>query len=160
VTVALVVAYARNGVIGRDGGLPWHLPSDLRHFRELTTGGTIVMGRKTYESIPARFRPLPDRRNIVLSRSDAFRADGVEVQASLVAALEACDGDCFVIGGGATYAEALPLATRVHATEVDADVEGDTLFPALDSALWGCVSTGEPVVENGFTFRIKTYERR
>jgi dihydrofolate reductase len=160
VTVALVVAYARNGVIGRDGGLPWHLPSDLRHFRELTTGGTVVMGRKTYESIPERFRPLPDRRNIVLSRDDAFRADGVEVQSSLVAALDACGRDCFVIGGGATYAEALPLATRVYATEVDADVKGDTFFPVLADDVWVCASTGEPVVENDFTFQVKTYERR
>jgi dihydrofolate reductase len=158
--VSLVVAYARNRVIGRDGGLPWHLPSDLRHFRELTTGGTVVMGRKTYTSIPDRFRPLPGRRNIVLSRDARFRARGAEVYPSLPAALDACGRDCFVIGGGATYAEALPHAARVYATEVAEEVAGDTFFPALDEAAWSVLSTGEPVAENGHEFRIRIYERR
>lgn len=158
--VALVVAYARNRVIGRDGGLPWHLPSDMRHFRELTTGGTVVMGRKTYTSIPERFRPLPERRNIVLSRDAAFRAPGVEVVSSLAAALEACGRECFVIGGGATYAEALPDAERVYATEVAEEVEGDTFFPVLDDDVWTCVSSGEPIAENGHELRIRVYERR
>jgi dihydrofolate reductase len=157
--IALVVAHAANRVIGRDGGLPWHLPSDMKHFRELTTGGTVVMGRKTYESIPERFRPLPGRRNVVLSRS---RPDlpGAEVFASLPAALAAAGEDCFVIGGGTTYAEALPLAGRVHATEVAGDVDGDTVFPPLDPAAWTCVSAAAPVSENGHTFAIRVYERR
>jgi dihydrofolate reductase len=158
--VSLVVAYAHNGVIGRDGGLPWHLPSDMQHFRELTTGGTVVMGRKTYASIPEKFRPLPGRRNIVLSRDGAYRAPGAEVFPSLVAALDACGRDCFVIGGGATYAEALPDAKRVYATEVAEDVEGDTFFPVLADDVWTCVSSGEPVAENGHEFRIRVYERR
>jgi dihydrofolate reductase len=158
--VALVVAYARNRVIGRDGGLPWHLPSDMQHFRELTVGGTVVMGRKTYASIPDKFRPLPGRRNIVLSRDEAFRAPGAEVAASLPTALETCERDCFVIGGGATYAEALPGAERVYATEIAEDVEGDTFFPALADDIWTCVSSGEPIVENGHEFRIRIYERR
>jgi dihydrofolate reductase len=158
--VSLVVAYARNRVIGRDGGLPWHLPSDMQHFRELTTGGTVVMGRKTYASIPDKFRPLPGRRNIVLSRDVAFRAPGAEVASSLEAALEACGRDCFVIGGGATYTEALPDAERVYATEVADDVEGDTFFPELADDVWACVSSGEPVAENGHEFRIRVYERR
>jgi dihydrofolate reductase len=158
--VSLVVAYARNRVIGLDGGLPWHLPSDMQHFRELTTGGTVVMGRKTYASIPDRFRPLPGRRNIVLSRDAAFRAQGAEVVSSLPAALDACEHECFVIGGGATYAEALPLAERVYATEVAGDVEGDTFFPVLADDAWTCVSSGEPVAENGHEFRIQIYERR
>ena len=139
--VSLVVAYARNRVIGRDGGLPWHLPSDMQHFRELTTGGTVVMGRKTYASIPDKFRPLPGRRNMVLSRDARYRAAGAEVVPSLPAALDACGRDCFVIGGGATYAEALPHAGRVYATEVAGDVEGDTFFPALAEEAWACVST-------------------
>jgi dihydrofolate reductase len=158
--VSLVVAYARNRVIGRDGGLPWHLPTDMRHFRELTTGGTVVMGRKTYASIPDKFRPLPDRRNIVLSRDAAFRAPGAEVVASLPEAFDACGRDCFVIGGGATYAEALPHAGRVYATEVAEDVEGDTLFAPLPEGEWTCVSSGEPVAENGHEFRIRIYDRR
>jgi dihydrofolate reductase len=158
--VSLVVAYARNGVIGRDGGLPWHLPSDMQHFRELTTGGTVVMGRKTYASIPDKFRPLPGRRNIVLSRDAAFRAPGAEVVSSLPAALEACGRECFVIGGGTTYAEALPDAERVYATEVAEEVEGDTFFPVLGDDAWTCVSSGDPVAENGHEFRIRVYERR
>jgi dihydrofolate reductase len=158
--VSLVVAYARNRVIGRDGGLPWHLPSDMKHFRELTTGGTVVMGRKTYASIPDKFRPLPGRRNMVLSRDAAYRAVGAEVLPSLVAALDACGRDCFVIGGGATYAEALPHAGRVYATEVVEEVEGDTFFPALAEDEWACVSSGESITENGHEFRIRVYERR
>jgi dihydrofolate reductase len=158
--VSLVVAYARNRVIGRDGGLPWHLPSDMQHFRELTTGGTVVMGRKTYVSIPDKFRPLPGRRNMVLSRDAAYRAAGAEVYPSLPAALDACGRDCFVIGGGATYAEALPHAGRVYATEVVEDVEGDTFFPVLADDAWACVSSGEPIAENGHEFRIRVYERR
>ena len=108
----LVVAYSANRVIGRDGGLPWHLPTDMRHFRELTTGHTVLMGRRTYDSIPERFRPLPGRRNLVLSRDPGYNAAGAEVFTSLDAALDACDHDCFVIGGGATYAETLADADR------------------------------------------------
>ncbi|HWH95684.1 MAG TPA: dihydrofolate reductase [Baekduia sp.] len=162
--VSLVVAYARNGVIGRDGRLPWRLPSDMKHFRELTMGGMVVMGRKTYESLPDRFRPLPGRRNLVLSRSASYAAEGAEVFGGLDAALDACAAagaqECFVIGGGATYAEALPLAGRVYATEVDAEVDGDTFFPGLDAAAWACVSTGAPRIENDYEFTIRVYERR
>jgi dihydrofolate reductase len=158
--VALIVAYARNGVIGRDGDLPWHLPTDLKHFRELTTGGTVVMGRKTYESIPERFRPLPGRRNLVLSRDPGYAAPGAEVFGGLDAALAAGGADCFVIGGATTYAEVLPLAGRVWATEIDAEVEGDTFFPALAGEEWECVESGDVVAENDFEFRIKRYDRR
>ena len=158
--VSSVVAHARNGVIGRDGDLPWHLPSDLAHFRQLTMGATVVMGRKTYESIPDRFRPLPGRRNLVLSRSPSYTAPGAEVFGSLDAALEACEHDCFVAGGGQTYAEALPLAGRVYATEVAADVAGDTAFPALDPGEWACVEAGAPVADDELEFTIRVYERR
>jgi dihydrofolate reductase len=160
--VSLVVAYARNRVIGRDGDLPWHLPADMRHFRELTMGAAVVMGRKTYESIPERFRPLPGRRNLVLSRTPGLALEGAEVFGSLDDALAACAGDeeCFVIGGGATYAEALPRAARVYATEVEADVEGDTTFPVLDDADWACVRSGERVVDGEHAFTIRVYERR
>ncbi len=152
--IACVVAHASNRVIGRDGGLPWHLPSDMRFFRELTTGATVIMGRKTWESIPERFRPLPGRRNLVLSRGGEI--EGAEVFATLDAALAAADGDVFVIGGGATYEAALPLADRVYATEIDAEVDGDTLFPEL--AGWQCVETSDAASENGHTFRFKRYE--
>ena len=121
--IAIVVAQARNGVIGRDGGLPWHLPSDLRHFKELTSGHTVVMGRRTYESLPDRFRPLPNRRNLVLSTDPAYVARGAEVFPSFESALDDCDRDCFVIGGAATYRQALPISDRVYATQLEAEHE-------------------------------------
>jgi len=159
--IALVVAYAgRDRVIGRDGGLPWRLPSDMKHFVELTTGGTVVMGRRTWESIPERFRPLANRRNIVLSRSLGSLPDAVEVYESLESGLAAAGTDAFVIGGGSTYEETLPLADRVYATEIAGEVEGDTFFPALDPADWVVTSASEPVSENGHEFTIKTYDRR
>jgi dihydrofolate reductase len=158
--IALVVAWAGTArVIGRDGGLPWHLPSDMRHFKELTTGGTVIMGRRTWESIPERFRPLPERRNVVLS-SRGLDAPGAEVLSSLESALAAAGTDAFVIGGGATYAETLPLADRVYATEIAGEVEGDTFFPALDPSSWVVSSASEPVAENGHQFTIKVYDRR
>lgn len=125
----------RRGVIGRDGGLPWHLPADLKHFRRVTMGKPIVMGRKTHESIG---RPLPGRENIVVSRSPAYRAPGCRVVASLARAHEVCRGaaEMMVIGGAALYREALPLARRVYLTEVHTEVEGDVHFPPLDRRQW------------------------
>jgi len=159
VTVACIVAHARNRVIGREGALPWHLPADLRRFRELTTGHAVVMGRKTYESLPERFRPLPNRRNLVLSTDPTYSAPGAEVFGDLDSALAACAGEeCFVIGGGAIFAEALPRAERVYATEIDAEIEGDTFFPELPEP-WRRVETSAPEVENGHAFSFSVYER-
>jgi dihydrofolate reductase len=157
--VSIVVAHSRNGVIGRAGALPWRLPSDLRRFRELTTGHAVVMGRRTFESLPAAFRPLPDRRNIVLSSSAGYRAEGAEVFADLDSVLSAYRDSCFVIGGGVTYVQALPLAQRVYATEVDAEVEGDAFFPALASEEWGCVERSERLFEDDFGYTFNVYER-
>ncbi len=154
--VALVVAHSANRVIGRDGGLPWRLPGDLRRFRELTTGHAVVMGRRTYESLPDAFRPLPERRNIVLSTDPAYRADGAEVVGDLDAALT---GTRFVIGGGAVYAQALPLAQRVYATEIEAEVDGDTFFPELPAAAWRCVERGERIVEGGHAYTFTVHDR-
>ena len=158
--IAIVVAHAANGTIGRDGDLPWRLPTDLGRFRAITHGGTVVMGRRTWESLPERFRPLPGRRNVVLSRDPDYAPDGAEVFPSLAAALEACDRDCFVIGGAATYAEALPLAQRCYVTHVEADVDGDAFFPPLDAAEWECVEHGETIEENGHRFSFRVHERR
>jgi dihydrofolate reductase len=154
--VAIVVAYSANRVIGVDGGLPWHLPTDMAYFRELTTGGTVLMGRRTYESIPERFRPLPGRRNLVLSSGPPV--DGAETFATLDAALDACERDCFVIGGGAVYRDALALSDRVYATEVHDTVDGDTYFPELDAA-WTRTVASDPVTENGHTLQFCTYDR-
>ncbi len=134
-SVTLVVARAANGVIGRDGGLPWHLPADLRHFRALTLGKPVIMGRRTFVSIG---RPLPGRHNIVLTRDPAWIADGVTVAADLGAALAAAGAvdEAMIIGGAAVYAAALPRATRVSLTEVDAAPDGDTILPPFDPVAW------------------------
>jgi dihydrofolate reductase len=157
--IAIVVAHAANRVIGRDGALPWRLPSDLRRFRELTSGHTVLMGRRTYESLPDAFRPLPDRRNLVLSRDRGYRPAGAEVFDSLEEALAACDGDCFVIGGEVTYRDALPLCERLYATEIDVELEGDAFFPALEEGEWRLVEDAGRQVENELGFAFRTYER-
>ena len=156
-TVSIVVAQGSNRVIGRGGALPWSLPADLRRFRELTMGGTVVMGRKTYESIPERFRPLPGRRNLVISRT--ARYDGAEVFPTLAAALEACDGSCFVIGGGQVYAEAASLADRCYVTDVDCAPDGDAFFPELAAEEWRCVEESERLSENDHPFVFRVYDR-
>jgi dihydrofolate reductase len=160
VSVSIVVAHASNRVIGRDGDLPWRLPGDLRRFKAITTGGCVVMGRRTWESLPERFRPLPGRRNIVLSGDPSFVAEGADVFANLSSALAACPDGCFVIGGGVTYEQALPLADRVYATLVDARVDGDTYFPDLDPAEWHCVEESDRVEENDYAYTFRLYERR
>jgi dihydrofolate reductase len=143
IELVLVVAAARNGVIGRDGDLPWRLPSDLAHFKRLTLGGPMIMGRRTWASIG---RALPGRTTIVVSRDPDFRAEGAEVVTSLAAAIErgraiaARDGvaQVAVVGGGEIYAQALPLADRIERTEVALapPLDGAVVFPALDPADW------------------------
>ena len=138
-TLSLIVAAARNGVIGRDNQLPWHLPDDLRRFKALTLGKPIVMGRKTHDSIG---RPLPGRSNIVVSRQAGFAIEGCTVVATLAAAQQAAaasaspDGEVMIIGGAAIFREALPLAQRIYLTRVHAVVDGDIFLPAIDPALW------------------------
>jgi len=134
--LALVVAMAPDRVIGRDGGLPWHFSEDLRHFRSVTTGHAIIMGRKTWDSIG---RPLPGRRNIVVTRQEGLAIDGCEVVHSLEAALALArehDPEPRIIGGSTLYQQALPLATRLYVTEVACSVAGDTFFPAIDKGEW------------------------
>lgn len=132
---SLVVAVARNGVIGRDNALPWRLPADLAHFRKLTMGRPIVMGRKTFESIG---KALAGRKNIVVTRKQGFVAPGCVVVGSLDEAWSAAEGadEVCVIGGTTLFEETLPSADVIHLTEVDADVEGDTFFPRFDRAKW------------------------
>lgn len=130
--LAVIAAIARNGVIGRDGDLPWRLPEDLRHFKRTTRGHAVIMGRKTWESIG---RPLPGRTNIVVTRQAAYEAPGCSVVHSLEEGLELAwqtDEEPFVIGGAGLYAAALPLATRLELTEVHEEVQGDTFFPPID----------------------------
>ena len=133
--LAIVVAVAGNGVIGVDNRLPWRLPEDLRHFRLLTTGHAVIMGRRTWESLP---RALPDRQNIVVSRRAGYAAAGADVAPSLEAALALVrlPAPAFCIGGAELYAAALPRADEMHVTEVAGDFAGDTRFPAFDRSAW------------------------
>jgi dihydrofolate reductase len=132
--VTLIAALASNRVIGKDNQLPWRIPGDLPRFKRLTTGQTLVMGRKTFDAIG---RPLPGRQTIVVTRNHAFAADGVEVAHSLEAALAKVETDeAFVAGGGELYAQALPLADRLLLTEIDAPFEGDAFFPDFDRSAW------------------------
>jgi dihydrofolate reductase len=151
--LSVIVARARNGVIGRDGTLPWHLSEDLRHFKRTTLGHPIVMGRRTWESIG---RPLPGRRSIVLTRNTRWTAPGVERADSLAQALAMCEGaaEAFVIGGAALFAEALPLAQRLFLTEIDADFEGDTFFPPIDLSAWRETSREHLPPQSGRPFGI------
>lgn len=146
--LAIVVAMNGQRVIGKDGGLPWHISEDLRHFRRVTTGHHIIMGRKTWDSIG---RPLPKRTSVVITRNRDFQAEGAHVVHSLEAALEIAKEDAcpMIIGGAAIYELALPLATVIHLTHVDVEVEGDVFFPELDDS-WHTVESrkGKKVVFN------------
>lgn len=134
--VSAVVAASENDVIGCDGGLPWHLSSDLKLFKEITLGKPIIMGRRTWDSLPKK--PLPGRRNIVISRQKGFSADGAELAHSLDDALALCAGEeeVSIIGGGQIYADALEHTNRIYLTRVHLEVEGDTFLPALQDGEW------------------------
>ncbi len=136
--IALVVAVSRNGVIGRDGGLPWHISSDLKRFKQITMGKPIIMGRKTWESLPRK--PLPGRRNIVITRQPGYQAPGARVATDAETALRLArteePDEIAIIGGGAIYVRFLPMADRVYLTEVGLDVAGDTHFPHLPPEQW------------------------
>jgi len=162
VTIALVAAIARGGVIGRDNTIPWRLPEDVAYFKALTTGHPVVMGRRTWCSLPDRFRPLPDRRNVVVTRNPAWHGEGAERAASLGEALQLLGGEArvFVIGGAELYAAALPVADQLLLTEIDADVEGDTFFPPFDRAAFDEVSRERHVSADGTPFSFVVYARR
>jgi dihydrofolate reductase len=132
--LSMIVATADNGIIGNDNQMPWHLPADLAYFKKVTLGKPIIMGRKTFESIG---RPLPGRRNIVISRNGQYNATGVECVTSVEAALELVNDveEIMVIGGGAIYQHCMPFATRLYVTHIKADIAGDTQFPQFDTAV-------------------------
>ncbi len=160
-TIALVAAIARGGVIGRDNTIPWHITEDVAHFKALTTGHPVVMGRRTWCSLPDCFRPLPDRRNVVITRNPAWHGDGAERAGSLGDALELLDGEplVFVIGGAEIYAAALPVADELVLTEVDLDIDGDTFFPPFDRSVFTEVSRERHVSADGTPFSFVVYRR-
>ena len=160
-TVTLIAAVARGGVIGRDGGIPWHIPEDVARFKALTTGHAVVMGRKTWESLPERFRPLPGRRNLVVTRNPEWAAAGAERAGSLREALaRLADVErVYVIGGAGIYAAALPYADELAITEVDLAVDGDTRFPAWERRAFDLAAREEHVTDDGTRFAFTTYRR-
>lgn len=158
--LALIAAIARNGIIGAGNRLPWRLPDDLRRFRRLTTGHTIIMGRRTWESIGTA---LPQRQNVVVSRHGGFVASGAEVAATLAAAIANArlPAPVFVIGGEALYRAALPLADCLYLTEIQRDFDGDARFPDWDRSAWHTTSSevGHSEGPDRFEYRFTTYER-
>lgn len=159
--LTLVVAIAKNGVIGRNNQLPWQLPEDLQHFKAITLGHPVLMGRKTWESLPERFRPLPGRRNIVVTRQADYRAPGAETAPSIPAALAMAgeDGTVCVIGGADIFAATLPMADTLEITEVDLEPEGDTWFPRFSRAEWQETARQAAVSRNGIGYAFVTYRR-
>lgn len=161
--LGLIWAQSTSGIIGRGGDIPWRVPEDLIRFKELTVGHTVVMGRRTWESLPSKVRPLPRRKNVVLSRKSDFVADGAQIVGSLEAALAECEGEpqTWVIGGEQVYLLALPRATRCEVTEVEVDLrrdDDDALAPVLDDSWLG--ETGEwQVSRTGLRYRLHSYRR-
>lgn len=156
----LIYARAANGVIGKQGALPWHLPEDLAHFKRTTLGCPVIMGRKTWDSLPPKFRPLPGRTNVVITRQNGWQADGAVVAHSLQDAMDLCAShpDVWVIGGAQIYAQALPLASSVEVTEIEWDVQGDAFAPPL-GAQWTAVRRESHVSATGVAFHFVTYTR-
>jgi dihydrofolate reductase len=156
--VYLVAAIAANGVIGANGRLPWHLPEDLRHFKSLTLGHPVIMGRRTWESLG---RALPGRENIVVTRAPGYEAPGASVAASLDAALALCAGEptAFVIGGGELYAEALAVADGLVLTEIQRDYPGDARFPDYDRSAWRESQRKPQTGADGLRFDFVLYEK-
>ena len=162
--IALIVAASQNNVIGLDNQLPWHLPEDLQYFKSVTMGKPILMGRKTYDSIG---RPLPGRANIVLTRDASWTADGVQVVNDLDAALAASEKACavagsdelMIIGGEQIYRKFLPVASKLYLTKVEAEIEGDAYFPAIDPTQWQQVAEKIPEKFGNYSYRFVVLER-
>ncbi|WP_372872975.1 type 3 dihydrofolate reductase [Shewanella sp.] len=157
--IAMIAAMANNRVIGKDNQMPWHLPEDLKHFKAMTLGKPVVMGRKTFESIG---RPLPGRHNIVISRQAHYPCEGVSLVSSFEEAINVA-GDCeelVVIGGGQLYKTLLPCADKLYLTEIVLDVEGDTHFPDWDDGSWEAIETTQHVSDKGLEYRFITLVKK
>ncbi len=160
--ISIIVAIAQNLAIGKNNDLLWHLPADLKHFKQLTTGRTVIMGERTFLSLPRR--PLPNRRNIVITDKADLQFDGCEMAHSIDEAARLCrpDEENFVIGGGSIYRQFMPLADTLHITWVYRDFDADTFFPAIDAATWEAVAQSERQRDEatGLEFAFVTYKRR
>ena len=156
----LIFARADNGVIGKGNALPWHLPEDMVHFKQTTMGCPVIMGRKTWESLPPKFRPLPGRLNVVLTRQPDWNAPGALCAHSLTQACDLCppDSDAWVIGGAEIYAQALPLASSAVVTEIDASFEGDAFAPQFGPQ-WTETARDRKISDSGLKFSFVTYRK-
>ncbi len=156
--IGMIFARARNGVIGKGGVMPWHLPEDLAHFKRVTLGCPVIMGRKTWDSLPPRFRPLPGRINIVVTRQGDWHAEGATRASSLSQAIALCGGQpqLWVIGGADIYAQAVPLADTAEVTELEADYEGDAFAPTLGAG-WRETARERHVSTTGVNYSFVTY---
>ena len=155
--VGLIWAEANNGVIGAGGGMPWHVPEDLAHFKEVTLGAPVIMGRRTWDSLPERFRPLPDRENIVITRSQDWAADGARRAAGIEDAVRGHER-VWVIGGAEIFRQVIGDADRLEVTELDIDVDGDAFAPSVDG--WRLADEGEwQTSRTGIRYRFLGYER-
>ncbi len=163
--VSAIAALSRNGVIGKDNDLPWHLPDDMKFFMETTKGHHVIMGRRNYDSLHSKFKPLPNRTNVVITRQQGFRAPGCTVMHAVEPALDLArdndENECFIIGGAEIYNLAMPYTTRLYLTEIYADVDGDTLFPELDMSEWKEVSRKHHAADerHAYAFDFVIYDR-
>ncbi|MGW0245589.1 dihydrofolate reductase [Nocardia goodfellowii] len=156
--ISLIWAQARDGVIGFENTIPWRLPEDMANFKAMTWGHPVIMGRRTWDSLPAKFRPLPGRRNIVVTRQTDWSADGADRAGSVEEALALADGDVWVMGGGEIYRATMELATDLLVTEVDTRVDGDAYAPAIGPE-WQAAPEPWRESSSGLRFRIVRYTR-
>lgn len=164
--ISMIAAMTRNRVIGKDNDIPWHLPDDFRFFKETTKGHFVIMGRKNFESLPDRFRPLPDRPNVIITRKKDYKGEGAEVVSSLDEALNKArqhnEPEAFIIGGGQIYKLGLEVCDRIYLTEIDTELEGDVFFPEFDKSIWKEVSRKHHTADDRhkFAFDFVIYEKK
>lgn len=164
--ISLIAAVTENHVIGKDNDLPWHLPDDMKFFMETTKGHHVIMGRKNYDSLPAKFKPLPNRTNIVITRQKNFLAPGCVIVNSLETAIDiarsANEQEVFIIGGAEIFNQSIHLADRLYITEIKTTLEGDTYFPLIDKKEWKAISAkSHPLdAKHNYAFEFVTYQRK
>ncbi|MEQ8424745.1 MAG: dihydrofolate reductase [Cyclobacteriaceae bacterium] len=164
--ISLIAAISENRVIGKDNDLPWRLPDDMKFFMQTTSGHHVLMGRKNYDSLPEKFRPLPNRTNIVVTRQKTFMATGCEIVNSIQEGIELAkangESELFIIGGAQIYEQALPVADKLYLTEIKAEIKGDTFFPKFDSQQWSETSRKPHAADerHAYPFDFVTYQRK